>query len=128
VSPKFERAEPQLYVMDLEASLRYFSEKLGFTVEFSYGDPPFYGQVKRGRARLNLRSIDAPVVDPAVREREQLLSATIALDDAAALFAEYTAAGADIMQPLRMEPWGAQTFIVRDRDGNLILFAGDAAP
>jgi len=29
----------------------------------------------------------------------------------------------DFAQTLRNEPWGARTFIVRDPDGNLILFA-----
>jgi hypothetical protein len=27
-------------------------------------------------------------------------------------------------QTLKSEPWGARTFIVRDPDGNLILFSG----
>jgi uncharacterized glyoxalase superfamily protein PhnB len=33
-------------------------------------------------------------------------------------------AGVEFHQPLKPEPWGARTFIVRDPDGNLILFAG----
>ena len=125
MSPVFARAEPQLFVADIDVALAYFSERLGFTVAFCYGDPPFYAQVKRGRARLNLRCVDAPVIDPAARERDQLLAASIALDDAGALFAEYTAAGVDFAQSLRTEPWGAETFIVRDPDGNLVLFAGE---
>jgi hypothetical protein len=28
---------------------------------------------------------------------------------------------------MKQEPWGARTFIVRDPDGNLLLFAGPAA-
>jgi uncharacterized glyoxalase superfamily protein PhnB len=34
------------------------------------------------------------------------------------------AAGVRFHQTLRTEPWGARTFIVRDPEGNLILFAG----
>jgi len=30
----------------------------------------------------------------------------------------------DLEQPLTSEPWGARTFIVRDPDDNLVLFAG----
>ena len=30
----------------------------------------------------------------------------------------------DFFQTLKTEPWGARTFIVRDPDGNLVLFAG----
>jgi uncharacterized glyoxalase superfamily protein PhnB len=73
---------------------------------------------------LNLRRLDKPALDPEIRDREQLLSASIALDDAKPLFLEYQAAGVLFAQPLKTEPWGARTFIVRDPDGNLILFAG----
>jgi catechol 2,3-dioxygenase-like lactoylglutathione lyase family enzyme len=117
-------AEPQLYVRDVIASCEFYSRMLGFAVAFTYGDPPFYGQVVRGGARLNLRHVDEPVIDPARRDAEQLLAASIALDDAEELFVEYQNAGVEFAQSLRSEPWGARTFIVRDPDGNLILFAG----
>jgi len=51
-------------------------------------------------------------------------SPLLALDDAKPLFLEYQAAAVEFVQPLRSEPWGARTFIVRDPDGNLVLFAG----
>jgi catechol 2,3-dioxygenase-like lactoylglutathione lyase family enzyme len=117
-------AEPQLVVSDIAAAIEFFTKQLGFTVAFTYGDPPFYAQVFRDAARLNLRHLDTPALDAALRDREQLLSATVPLDDAEALFLEYQAAGVEIAQPLKSEPWGARTFIVRDPDGNLILFAG----
>ena len=40
-------AEPQLFVSDIEASCEFYTKKLGFTVAFTYGEPPFYGQVFR---------------------------------------------------------------------------------
>lgn len=117
-------AEPQLIVSDIAASNEFYTNTLGFAVAFTYGEPPFYAQVFRDGARLNLRHLDTPAFDPAVRDHEQLLSATIVLDDAESLFLEYQAAGVAFAQLLRTEPWGARTFIVRDPDGNLILFAG----
>jgi len=117
-------AEPQLYVRDIVASCEFYSRMLGFSVAFTYGEPPFYGQVFRDSARLNLRQVDDPVVDPLRRDTEQLLAASIALDDARPLFVEYQTAGVDFVQSLKAEPWGARTFIVRDPDGNLLLFAG----
>jgi uncharacterized glyoxalase superfamily protein PhnB len=42
------------------------------------------------------------------------------------LFLEFQAAGITFFQMLRKEPWGAETFIVKDPDGNLLLFAGPA--
>jgi uncharacterized glyoxalase superfamily protein PhnB len=73
--------------------------------------------------------MDASVIDPGLRDRESLLSADMGLDtheEIKALFLEFQAAGVTFFQMLRKEPWGAKTFIVKDPDGNLLLFAGPA--
>ena len=116
--------EPQLYVRDILASCEFYTRMLGFSVAFTYGEPPFYGQVVRDNVRLNFRQVDQLVVDPARRDTEQLLVASITLEDAKPLFLEYQKAGVEFAQPLRTEPWGARTFVIRDPDGNLLLFAG----
>jgi catechol 2,3-dioxygenase-like lactoylglutathione lyase family enzyme len=72
--PIITAAEPQLFVTDLKAACDFYTLKLGFTLAFVYGDPPFLGQVVRGAARLNLRSMDVPIFDAAIRNREELLS------------------------------------------------------
>jgi catechol 2,3-dioxygenase-like lactoylglutathione lyase family enzyme len=120
-------AEPMLFVGDIQTSCDFFARKLGFQVAFSYGEPPFYAQVVRDGARLNLRKVCQPAFDIDFRGREQdALSAVITLDDAKPLFLEYQAAGLSFHQSLRTEPWGARTFIVADPDGNLVAFAGKA--
>ena len=127
IKPVLLAAEPQLFVADVTAACAFFTGKLGFAVAFTYGEPPFYGQVFRDGARLNLRCVSQPVIDPQRRDKEDLLSASITLDDAKPLFLEYQAAGVTFHQSLRTEPWGARTFIVRDPDNNLLLFAGRGA-
>lgn len=122
--PVLLAAEPQLFVADIDAACDFYTKKLGFGVAFTYGNPPFYGQVVRDGAHLNLRCVSTPIIDPKLRDSEDLLSASITLDDAKPLFLEYRSAGVTFHQTLRTEPWGARTFIVSDPDGNLILFAG----
>ncbi|MEQ7128476.1 VOC family protein [Actinopolymorpha sp. B11F2] len=117
-------AEPQLFVADIKASCAFFEHTLGFSTVFTHGEPPFYGQVMRDQVRLNLRFVCEPVFIAEVREREQLLAAAITVADVKALYAEFSARGADFQQPLKRQPWGAQQFVVRDPDGNLILFSG----
>jgi uncharacterized glyoxalase superfamily protein PhnB len=127
--PTLTSVEAELFVADIKASCAFFTDKLGFSVVFTYGEPPFYGQVKRDVARLNLRLVCEPVFVGDIREREQLLSASMTVDSAAEikqLFLQCQEAGVDFFQPLKQEPWGARTFIVRDPDGNLLLFAGPA--
>ena len=126
-TPTLNAAEPELFVADFETARAFFTEKLGFEVVFTYGEPPFYGQVRRGKALLNLRLICQPVFVGDIREREELLAAAITVNSAAeirALFAEFQAAGVDFFRTLKQEPWGARTFIVRDTDGYLLQVAG----
>jgi catechol 2,3-dioxygenase-like lactoylglutathione lyase family enzyme len=119
----------QLFVADVKVSSDFFTIMLGFELEFLYGDPPYYGMVKRGDGRIALRLVCEPVFVGDIREREHLLSASITVQTAAEikeLFLEFRQAGAQFHQTLKKEPWGARDFIVRDPDGNLIHFAGPA--
>lgn len=117
----------ELFVTDIKTSCDFFTQKLGFSIGFVYGDPPFYAQVRRDSGLLNLKHMDRPVIDPALRDRESLLSSDMAVathDEIKRLFLEFQAADVMFFQELRKEPWGASTFIVKDPDGNLLLFAG----
>ncbi|HEX3470982.1 MAG TPA: VOC family protein [Silvibacterium sp.] len=135
--PKQSVAQPilssvaaHLFVQNINTSCEFFHSKLGFTVDFVYGDPPFYGQVSRDNARLALRYMDEPVFAGDIREREDLVLASITVASAEEikhLFLMYQAADVPFHQALKKEPWGAKTFIVKDPDGNLILFAGPAS-
>lgn len=128
--PILNSIEAQLFVANIKSSCDFYTRKLGFAVKFVCGDPPYYAQVIRDNARLNLRLVFEPVFVAGVRKREGLLSATITVSTAKEikqLFLSYQAAGVSFHQALKKEPWGARTFIVSDPDENLILFAGPAA-
>jgi catechol 2,3-dioxygenase-like lactoylglutathione lyase family enzyme len=128
--PILTSIEAQLYVANIQSSIDFYTNKLGFAVEFIYGDPPYYGQVLRDNARLNLRLVSEPVFAGDIRKREHLLSASITVataNELKQLFLSYQAAAVPFHQALKMEPWCARTFIVSDPDENLILFAGPAA-
>jgi uncharacterized glyoxalase superfamily protein PhnB len=122
-------AEPQLFVADIKRSCEFFCERLGFSLVFSYGKPPYYAQVGRDAARLNLRCVERPVVESTVRDREELLSVSMTVATAheiKLLFLEFQSAGVAFHQTLKKQPWGAKNFVVKDPDGNLLLFAGPA--
>jgi uncharacterized glyoxalase superfamily protein PhnB len=123
-------AEPQLLVTDIQRSCEFFREKLGFSLVFSYGKPPFYAQVARDAARLNLRSVERSLIESTVRDQEELLSVSMTVataDEIKLLFLEFQSAGVAFHQKLKKQPWGARNFIVKDPDGNLLLFAGPAS-
>jgi catechol 2,3-dioxygenase-like lactoylglutathione lyase family enzyme len=126
-------AEPQLFVTDIKRSCEFFRETLGFTLVFTYGKPPYYAHVRRDAAHLNLRrverrNVEGPVIG-SIREREELLSVSMTVATAyeiKRLFLEFQSAGVAFHQTLKKQPWGARNFIVKDPDGNLLLFAGPA--
>jgi uncharacterized glyoxalase superfamily protein PhnB len=125
-------AEPQLFITDIKRSCEFFCEKLGFSLVFTYGKPPYYAQVGRDAARLNLRCVELrcveqSLVDSPIRDREELLSASMTVataDEIKLLFLEFQSAGVTFHQTLKKQPWGARNFVVKDPDGNLLLFAG----
>ena len=122
-------AEPQLLVTDIQRSCEFFRKKLGFSLVFSYGKPPYYAQVGRDAARLNLRCVERSVIESAIRDREELLSVSMTVataEEIKLLFLEFRSAGVAFHQTLKKQPWGAKNFIVKDPDRNLLLFAGPA--
>jgi len=131
--PTLTSVAAHLYVRDIAASTNFLTTRLGFTIDFIYGDPPFYAQVRRDNALLILKSMDESFFEKReelTRDEEPLLTASITLATAAEidqLFSTYQAAEVPFAQTLRTEPWGAKTFIVRDADNNLILFAAPAS-
>ena len=122
-------AEPQLYVTDIKRACEFFREKLGFSLVFSYGDPPYYAQMSRDAAHLNLRCVERSIIESTLRDREELLSVSMTVataDEIKQLFLEFQAAGVAFHQTLKKQPWGAKNFVVKDPDGSLLLFAGPA--
>jgi catechol 2,3-dioxygenase-like lactoylglutathione lyase family enzyme len=122
-SPEILGAHPQVFVTDMERAVGFYRDRLGFSVGYLYGKPPFYGLVVRDAAGLNLRHVDRLPMDPELRDRAELLSVTLIVRNAKALFVELKEAGIPIHQAYREQPWGAHDFIVKDPDGNLIHFA-----
>ena len=115
-------AHPQIFVTDFARALAFYRDALGFAVDFTYGEPAFYGLVVRDEARLNLRHVDTSPFIAGRQGDEELLSATIAVDDVKALYQEYLARDVPMHETLQKKPWGMRSFVVRDPDGNLVAF------
>ncbi|MYD29374.1 MAG: VOC family protein [Dehalococcoidia bacterium] len=121
-------AYPQLFTRDMERAAAFYREQFGFEVRFLFGDPPVYAQFSRDTVRLNMRQVDAPVLDREAAERGELLAAYLEVDDVEGLYREYAGRDVDFYLRLQMKPWGLKGFIVRDPDGNLLNFSEPADP
>jgi catechol 2,3-dioxygenase-like lactoylglutathione lyase family enzyme len=122
VEQRFERATACLFVTDFDRAIAFYRDTLGFDVAYTYGEPAFWGEITRAGARLHLRFVDQSPWRDGVRDDEQLLSAYVLVADAKSLFAACDDAGVDFHTRFERKPWGNDEFIVRDPDGNLILF------
>lgn len=108
----FEGVSPIFAVADLEASLTYYVDVLGFKVNWK---APGFAQVSRGRCGIMLA------------EGEQGHPGTwvwIGVGDADVLYAEYQAKGAKIRHPPSNYEW-AYELQVYDLDGNVLRLGSD---
>ena len=121
-APTLGAAVPILFVRDVPTAAEFYSGRLGFTIEFLHGDPPFYGEVKRDQAVLHLRHVDRPNFAELAAREVSLILATIAVSDVRALYAELEGRGAPFVQHLVQQPWGGLDCQVEDPDGNRISF------
>jgi uncharacterized glyoxalase superfamily protein PhnB len=134
MSVTVKSATPILFVRDVEAAARFYADTLGFAIDFLHGEPPFYGAVSRGGARLHLRHVDQPNFAMLATTEPSLIAALIEVAGIGALFDELARRGATIAQAPVRHAWGGTDFHVGDPDGNVIAFveyrreAGRVAP
>jgi uncharacterized glyoxalase superfamily protein PhnB len=110
----------QLRVVDLERALRFYTETLGFVLEFRFRD--FYAGVRSGETLLHLKLVDA--LDPSipfVREGDHL-HLYLRVTDLDAAFRELETK-AEVVYPISTKPWGDREFTIRDPDGHTIYLA-----
>ena len=110
---------PVLQVADLERSLTFYRERLGFDLEFVYEG--FYASVIRDGCRVHLNRSAPPERDQEAFETAGHLDACFGVEDAEALAKVLASSGAVFAVKLRSMPYGRE-FYVRDPDGYILGF------
>jgi catechol 2,3-dioxygenase-like lactoylglutathione lyase family enzyme len=121
------RVTPSLRVADLERSIRFYVEELGFTLlrgEATDGNV----SVTFGDANLMLEapgSFYSDGYNAAIRERLGRPGPNalyIEAEDLRGLLGRVEGAGVRVVDPLADRPWGQAEFTVEDPDGNWLTF------
>jgi catechol 2,3-dioxygenase-like lactoylglutathione lyase family enzyme len=121
--PKFLSVIPILFVRDVTKAAAFYTERLGFRLDFLHGRPPFYASVSRGHACIHLRFVHTQTYFTELASKEgSLILATIEVRNVKALFEEYEHSGVEFPQRLVRQAWGGLDFYVRDIDGNVVSF------
>lgn len=115
---KCEWLQPVLVVPNVKATVEYYREKLGFEVEFLWGDPPTHAGVRFDGKTIQLTEGTASL------EGVRLY---LSVWDAPKLLRQYRAAGVEIVEELDDKAWGQREFVVKDNNG-LLLCIGQPIP
>lgn len=119
-------AVPTFLVDDVGGTARWYGGNLGFRIAGTFpGDEPFsYASLQRGGAEIMLLRL-AGYRKPEVTRPEGSWDAYIRMDGVADLYG--TVEGRDFVQaPLVKRPYGDWEFAVRDPNGYVLVFGGDA--
>jgi ribosomal protein S18 acetylase RimI-like enzyme len=103
---------------DVEATLAYYRDVLGFANTWKWDDPPTFGGASHGGVSL-MFSLQ-PELAGKVRGHEHWVS----VEDADALYARHRASGAKIVEEIANKPWGAREYVVEDPNGYRLRFGG----
>ena len=113
---------PVLLVANLDRSVDYFSERLGFECQV-FGDPPNFATAARDAAVILIALSDQPErLVPHWQIVDKMWDAYIRVDDADAIYAEVQERGAGIDYTIYDAPHGFREFGVQDPDGHDIAF------
>jgi catechol 2,3-dioxygenase-like lactoylglutathione lyase family enzyme len=112
-----------LLVKDVVAAANYYRDKLGFTYERFWGEPPDFVILKRDGYSLMLsQTSDHAKILPHWQVVAKMWNLYFWVDDVEAIYADFQASGAIIDYTLGLKDYGVKEFGVQDLDGHDIAF------
>ncbi len=118
---KIHSAVPVIATDDIEKSLSYYIDVLGFLFDFKYGDPPVYAGVKSGSAEIYFTNNHDFVY--IIKEKNLHPEIFIWIEDVESLYREHVINGAQIIEPMFDRPWGARQYVIKEINGYYLKFA-----
>lgn len=117
---------PILLVKDVVASANYYRDKLGFSYQRFWGEPPSFCILNRDGLALMLKQVDdEKYIVPHYEAAAGIWNVYFWVDDADGLFDELKNRGAIIDYELCDQPYGCREFGIQDLDGYDIAFGQD---
>jgi catechol 2,3-dioxygenase-like lactoylglutathione lyase family enzyme len=112
---------PQLRTTDLAASIRFYTDKLGFALAFQYQD--FYAGISAASQMFHLKLVDGP--DPSIEyaRKGEHVHLYIEVDSVRAAAEELKKKGVRLTRDVHETPWRTREITLEDDQGHsLYLF------
>jgi catechol 2,3-dioxygenase-like lactoylglutathione lyase family enzyme len=122
--PKLDAISPSFIVSDVEQTIAFYRDKLGFETRFLQPEKdPFFAIIGRDGAQIFIKAErDISPVPNHTRHRHLRLDAFFYVADPDTLAADFAAQGAIFSEPLKDTSDGLRGFEITDPDGYVLFF------
>jgi predicted enzyme related to lactoylglutathione lyase len=121
--PRIKKMSPQLLVTELNNSIIFYTEQLGFALEFRFED--FYAGIIKDGCSIHLKC-GTPSKEERFNKREKSdLDIVFSVENVEELYDQFVKRSIDIVQPLCVRPYGKE-FYIADPDGYIFAFLEEA--
>jgi catechol 2,3-dioxygenase-like lactoylglutathione lyase family enzyme len=122
-TPKLEKMCPSFIVSNVDQSIAFYRDKLGFACWYQQPDQqPFFAIVGRDEAMLLMKSGRAAPTPNSKGDPDIKWDSYILTNDPDTLAAEFTDRGAPFKVPLKDTTEGLRGFEIADPDGYVLFF------
>ena len=110
----------QLRTTDLAESIRFYTTKVGLTLEFQYQD--FYAGIRAGGQLFHLKLVDER--DPSITFVDEggHFHLYLQTDDASATADMLKRNGVRLVSDVHETAWGTREFVIKDDQGHTLYF------
>jgi catechol 2,3-dioxygenase-like lactoylglutathione lyase family enzyme len=110
----------QLRTTDLAASIRFYTTRVGLTLDFQYED--FYAGIRAGDQVFHLKRVDEK--DPSIEFVDQggHFHLYFETDDIQATATTLRANGVPLVRDAHDTPWGTRECVIKDDQGHTLYF------
>ncbi len=117
---RISSAIAQLRTTDLAESIRFYTTKVGLTLEFRYQD--FYAGIRAGSQLFHLKLVDEK--DPSIEfvDRGEHFHLYLETDDAAGSADALKRNGVRLVKDVHETAWGTREFVIKDDQGHTLYF------
>jgi len=115
----------QLRTTNLERSIRFYTDTMGFALEFRFQD--FYAGIRAGLEVFHLKLVDDP--DPSIEfvRRGEHFHLYFETDDVEAEANRLRKKGVRLVRDVHATEWGARQFVLEDDQGHTLHVAQNVA-